>query len=223
MSNSTFNNTEKLQFNDKSEEHLWIQHSPVCTKIVDLDFNLQFMSSAGIKDLEIDDITTFYGKPYPLYFYPESFRIQMINSLEIAKETSNVVNQIGSVLDINNNELWYSSTIVPVKKDDKFNSIMIISINITDQKRAEFSLKNANEELKSSIISKTDDLIIANSKLETLEGIISICSYCKSIRNKEGSWDVLEKYIMEHSVAKISHGVCPDCFKRESEKIKTEL
>lgn len=46
----------------------WLENSPVCTKIVDLDFNLQYMSSSGIMDLKIDDITEFYGKSYPLHF-----------------------------------------------------------------------------------------------------------------------------------------------------------
>ena len=40
---------ESLQ---KIEEkaHAWLEYSPVCTKIVDLDFNLQYMSSSGVKD-----------------------------------------------------------------------------------------------------------------------------------------------------------------------------
>ncbi|MCD4679521.1 MAG: hypothetical protein K8S00_03955 [Bacteroidales bacterium] len=28
---------------------IWLENSPVCTKIVDLDFNLQYMSSSGIR------------------------------------------------------------------------------------------------------------------------------------------------------------------------------
>ena len=49
------------------------------------------------------------------------------------------------------------------------------------------------------------------SELKTLRGIIPICSYCKSIRSDSGEWGRLEKYIMSHSEAKFSHGVCDDC------------
>lgn len=48
-------------------------------------------------------------------------------------------------------------------------------------------------------------------RIKRLEGIISICMYCKKIRNEENMWEQMEKYITEHSDALFSHGVCPDC------------
>ncbi len=55
-------------------------------------------------------------------------------------------------------------------------------------------------------------------EIKTLEGIIPICSYCKNIRDDEGSWERLEAYIDTHSNAQFSHGICPDCFKIHSPK-----
>ncbi len=55
---------ERLKLSE-ARSRAWLEHSPVCTKIVDLDFNLQYMSSAGVESLHVDDITQFYGKPYP--------------------------------------------------------------------------------------------------------------------------------------------------------------
>lgn len=49
------------------------------------------------------------------------------------------------------------------------------------------------------------------NRVKRLEGIISICMYCKKIRNEEKMWEQMEKYITEHSDALFSHGVCPDC------------
>lgn len=34
--------------NTQSNTQAWLEYSPVCTKIVDLDFNLKYMSQAGI-------------------------------------------------------------------------------------------------------------------------------------------------------------------------------
>jgi len=48
-------------------------------------------------------------------------------------------------------------------------------------------------------------------KIQQLEGIIPICSYCHRIRNDTGAWDRLEHYISKHTEAKFSHGVCPNC------------
>lgn len=51
----------------------------------------------------------------------------------------------------------------------------------------------------------------ALDEIKTLQGILPICSYCKNIRDDEGSWERLEKYITERSDAKFSHGICPNC------------
>jgi hypothetical protein len=46
-----------------------------------------------------------------------------------------------------------------------------------------------------------------------LEGILPICTGCKSIRDREGNWLPLEGYITTHSPAQVSNSFCPDCFK----------
>ena len=61
--------SKALLWESERKSRAWLEHSPVCTKIVDLDFNLQYMSRAGVQGLQIDNITPFYGKPYPFDFY----------------------------------------------------------------------------------------------------------------------------------------------------------
>ena len=53
----------------------------------------------------------------------------------------------------------------------------------------------------------------ATEKIKILKGFLPICSHCKKIRNDEGYWQQLEKYISEHSEAQFSHGICPTCAK----------
>jgi hypothetical protein len=50
-------------------------------------------------------------------------------------------------------------------------------------------------------------------EIQTLRGILPICSFCKSIRNPDGAWEPLEGYISRRSEAEFSHGICPDCLK----------
>jgi len=131
---------------EKSElkSSVWLENSPVCTKIVDLDFNLQYMSSSGVKELKIDDITEFYGKPYPLHFYPDSFKIPMRNNLKKAKETGIIITQEASIVDIEGRELWYHSTIVPVNNDEGvLDYLMVVSLETTDRKQAEEELRES--------------------------------------------------------------------------------
>lgn len=133
---------ERLKVSEERSRS-WLEYSPVCTKIVDLDFNLQYMSSAGIKDLQVEDVSEFYGKPYPFYFYPESFKNEMTSNLEKVKATGEVFAQEASVLDINGNELWFHSTLVPVNDDKgRIDYIIVVSLDITERKKAEREKEN---------------------------------------------------------------------------------
>ena len=49
-----------------------------------------------------------------------------------------------------------------------------------------------------------------------LEGLLRICSVCKSIRNERGVWEPLEAFITDRSEADFTHGLCPRCVARES-------
>lgn len=87
-------------------------------------------------------------------------------------------------------------------------------------------LKNYSDTLdtkakeQEELISK---LNLALDEIKTLHGIIPICAYCKKIRNDKGAWDAIEAYIIEHTYAEeFSHGVCPDCFKKQLEKFEKD-
>jgi integral membrane sensor domain MASE1 len=54
----------------------------------------------------------------------------------------------------------------------------------------------------------------AVSEVETLTGLLPICSNCKNIRNDKGEWLEIETYIQDHSEALFSHGICPDCTRK---------
>ncbi|WP_309398686.1 hypothetical protein [Cerasicoccus maritimus] len=51
----------------------------------------------------------------------------------------------------------------------------------------------------------------ALEKIETLRGLLPICSYCKKVRNDRGYWQEIESYIRDHSTAEFSHSLCPEC------------
>ncbi|MCP4269336.1 MAG: PAS domain S-box protein, partial [Candidatus Brocadiaceae bacterium] len=132
---------EKELMASENKMRAWLENSPVCTKILDLDFNLQFMSSAGIKGLKIEDINSFYGKPYPFDFYPESFRNTMTRNLEKVKESGSIITQEAQVVDIDGNELWFNSTLLPVIDDKNHTDyIIIVSLDVTKRKQAEETL-----------------------------------------------------------------------------------
>jgi hypothetical protein len=75
--------------------------------------------------------------------------------------------------------------------------------DITELRKAERIKTNLIEHLEESL-----------KEANLLSGFLPICASCKKIRNDQGFWDKIEKYITEHSQAKFSHGICPDCAKK---------
>jgi hypothetical protein len=57
------------------------------------------------------------------------------------------------------------------------------------------------------------DLQDAIAKVNTLSGLLPICSNCKQIRDNTGSWNQIESYISQHSEAELTHSICPECAK----------
>jgi YesN/AraC family two-component response regulator len=74
----------------------------------------------------------------------------------------------------------------------------------------ERKIQQQNRE-KDELIAKLQEAL---DNVKKLSGLIPICSNCKKIRNDEGYWKQIEGYISEHSEARFSHGICPDCAKK---------
>ncbi len=115
-----------------------LDHSPVCHKIVDLDFNLTYMSTNGYKMLQLDDNADVYGNPYPFEFFPAAFRNEMTENLKKVKETGETITMEALANDIEGNEVWLHSTLLPVLDDDgRIDYMTVVSANTTQRKRAE--------------------------------------------------------------------------------------
>jgi DNA-binding NtrC family response regulator len=59
----------------------------------------------------------------------------------------------------------------------------------------------------------------ALASVKTLSGLLPICSACKKIRDDQGYWSQVESYIQEHTGARFTHSVCPECAKKYLAKI----
>ncbi len=70
---------------------------------------------------------------------------------------------------------------------------------------------------KEEVLHKRIHEAMANIKM--LGGLIPICAHCKKIRDDRGYWDRLEEYIQDHSEAKFSHSICPECMEKFYPKV----
>jgi hypothetical protein len=57
------------------------------------------------------------------------------------------------------------------------------------------------------------------SEVAELYRMIPICSVCRKVRDDKESWMLVEAYFKDKWDVDFSHGLCPDCYKIESEKV----
>lgn len=89
-----------------------------------------------------------------------------------------------------------------------FSFVTVIAYGL-ESSRYRFSdmLREEHEEL----LHEKANLENALKQIKTLHGLLPICANCKKVRDDSGYWKQIESYIHEHSDAKFSHGICPDC------------
>ena len=80
-----------------------------------------------------------------------------------------------------------------------------------DELRARVGVGRRVVELQEALARRVADLQDALAQIKRLHGIIPICMHCHKIRTDRESWQQIERYISEHSEAKFSHGICPEC------------
>jgi DNA-binding response OmpR family regulator len=73
-------------------------------------------------------------------------------------------------------------------------------------------------ELHGKLANRARELADALARVKRLQGLLPICSWCKKIRDDHNYWQQVEEYISDHSEARFTHGICPDCRKRIEEE-----
>ena len=58
------------------------------------------------------------------------------------------------------------------------------------------------------------ELKLAREEITLLRRLVTICSHCKSIRDKNGKWKSIESYMFEETDIDLSHGLCPKCLRK---------
>jgi sigma-B regulation protein RsbU (phosphoserine phosphatase) len=69
-------------------------------------------------------------------------------------------------------------------------------------------------ELESELADRVKALEEALARVKQLQGLLPICSYCKKVRDDQNYWIQVEQYVAEHTDARFSHGICPDCYQK---------
>lgn len=110
-------------------------------------------------------------------------------------------------------EAQVSISVSPIKNSiGKIIGVSMIARDIDDQKRHQHERERLIGELQTAL-----------TQLKTLRGLLPICASCKRIRDDHGYWTQVEVYVMAHSQAEFTHGICPECEKQYRERIAKNL
>ena len=74
-----------------------------------------------------------------------------------------------------------------------------------------------------TLTARVEELAQTRYELQTLRGILSICSYCKKMRDTDEVWVPIEHYLHSHADILLTHGICPDCYAQVMKDLPAEV
>ena len=80
-----------------------------------------------------------------------------------------------------------------------------------DLEKAIAELKATQQGLENRVEERTRQLQETVEKMDVLRGLLPICCSCKKIRDDQGYWQQVEQFVSQHTGARFTHGLCPDC------------
>jgi PAS domain S-box-containing protein len=131
------------------------------------------------------------GMPAEAVLTPGSRRA-FLEAFDAVLSREESVEYEGEVVLPDGSEAWYRSHMSPYRDGGETLGVVLVADNITELRRARESA-------------------------ETLRKLLPICSWCDRIRGEEGMWESMEAYVARKESARVSHGLCEDCFQRQVE------
>jgi PAS domain S-box-containing protein len=101
-------------------------------------------------------------------------------------------------------EMNLAISVSPIKNSvGRIIGASMIARDINEQKRHQQEREQLIAELQSAL-----------AQVKSLHGLLPICASCKKVRDDQGYWTQVEVYVMNHSEAEFTHGICPDCLQQ---------
>lgn len=120
----------------------------------------------------------------------------------------------GVLVSLGLREIEVRTSAVADARGERLGSLLLLR-DVTKRVLAERALADARQ----ALADRVHELEATLAHVKTLEGLLPICAYCKSIRNDQDSWQEVESYIGAQTGVKFTHSICPSC----ARKVLTEF
>lgn len=176
---------------DEEKFRTFIESSPDCIKVLDLEGNLLFINRAGLREHRIKNLKEAINCGWKAIesLSPED-RKKFSKALDWAKKGKSTKFEIKHTPEGSINETC-EETITPIKLKGKVTQILAISKNIAERKKAEEELKEKEEKLKSLVYNIPGMIYMAKPDwtAEIISGSKEICGYSpEEFKSKRVNW-----------------------------------
>ncbi len=144
------------------------------------------------------------GKYYPDWFVPDNVRETALDEMARVLAGGEALDYESPIIARDGSErmlLWNSAHMVD--GGGKTSGLVAIAQDITDRKLAERQREIAHRETQVMV-----------ERIQTLRGLLPVCSHCRRIQDTEGGWSSFDDYLLRAADVDVSHGLCPICLER---------
>lgn len=155
------------------------------------------VGAQNLLGLSFEDVI---GRPFGVLFAPERHEqvaavLAQVNAGESVKDFESLLRRGDG------SEAQVTLGLSPIRNAvGRLIGASMIARDIGERKR--------QEQYNQQLIGELRDAL---SKVKALGGLLPICASCKKIRDDHGYWTQVEMFVMAHSQAEFTHGICPDC------------
>ena len=179
MVGSMMDITERKKIEDalaKSENHLRtiVQAEPECVKLVNSNGELEDMNSAGLAMIEADNLEQVKGKSLS-DIISEPYRTAFENLRQNVFQGRSGMLEF-EIIGLKGTHRWLETHAVPLKNvDGKIVSLLGVTRDITERKKAEDELKKSEQRYRSLIEQASDYIMITDMKGNFTDVNSSLC------------------------------------------------
>jgi len=98
---------------------------------------------------------------------------------------------------------WVETRSKAVGGDEGVRTLVCITRDVQEQRNADVARDALTAELRRRL-----------DEIRTLRGLLPMCAWCKSVRDDQGYWSSVERYLGRHEDLVLTHSICPACERR---------
>lgn len=171
--------------------------------VIDRDYSLVMVNKA-VRDL-LDGVDPADGrtKCYAISHHRDSPCESAEHPCPLTQvaRTGEVVTATHRHYDAAGNELFSDIVAAPIfGGDGQVAGIIESCRDVSTSKQKVAALERTVGELREAL-----------AQVRRLSGLLTICAWCRRIRDDQGHWLQMEDYVREHSEARFTHTICPKC------------